>query len=69
MTDLYHPSLPYAQARQRERTARDKLPGIMFVPARERCSCCGKMRTAATGHRGKSGKFTCGMCYEPRRAA
>lgn len=28
MSDLYHPSLPYAQDRQRERTARDTMPGI-----------------------------------------
>lgn len=68
MTDLYHPSLPYAQDRQRERTARDTLPGITIIPARDRCHRCGKMRTAASGKYSASGRFTCVMCKKPGRA-
>jgi len=69
MTDLYHPSLPYAQDRQRERTARDTLPGITKIPARDLCCCCGKIRTAASGKYSKSGRFTCVMCHSPRRVS
>ncbi len=70
MTDLYHPSLPYAQDRQRERNARpDSMPCITTIPARDRCHVCGKTRTAASGKYSKSGKFTCVMCHSPRRVS
>lgn len=68
MTDLYHSSLPYAQDRQRERTARDTMPGITRTPDRLKCVACERMRTAKTGFDTAAG-FVCGMCHSPRRVS
>ena len=63
MSDLFHRSQPASQSQYRDNTAKCAvMAGVATIPSLDRCSCCGKRRTVATGVYSKSGKFTCGMC-------
>jgi hypothetical protein len=45
----------------RQVTANQTMVGVTCFPKREKCICCEKQRTAATGTQTAKG-FVCGMC-------
>lgn len=67
---IYTRGEPVANQQFRDNTGRaGKMLGVMKIPAKERCHCCGKMRTAKTGKYVEATGFVCGMCYRPRRVS